>query len=163
MEGLRITSFLVLLVFVLDGGDGNVLLVAVAALEVSGRQTPARSLLPHPLDLRVSAHVRAKLLLFLLDPLVPVGLRIPPDLRNDLDSGGLVGSVGHGPGHLLVSERLSRVRPERELRPEDSLTLESGSLTDEEMIEVALERLLVDVEDFAAQVQAQGSVRPAEK
>ena len=40
------------------------------------------------------------------------------------------------------------------------LALKSGSLSDEKVVEVALQRLLVNVEDFAAQVKTQGSVRP---
>jgi hypothetical protein len=41
--------------------------------------------------------------------------------------------------------------------------LKSGSLPDEEVVEVALQRLLVNVEDLAAQVKTQGSVRPPVK
>ena len=59
-----------------------------------------------------------------------------------------------------MSERLGRVRPEGELGAEHRLTLKPGALADEEVVEVTLERLLVDVEDFAAQVQAQRAVRP---
>jgi len=42
-------------------------------------------------------------------------------LRDDLDARGLVGSVSHGPSHLLMSERLGGVRPERELGAEHGL------------------------------------------
>jgi hypothetical protein len=43
------------------------------------------------------------------------------------------------------------------------LALKSGALPDEEVVEVALQRLLVNVKDFAAQVKTQGSVRPPVK
>jgi hypothetical protein len=51
----------------------------------------------------------------------PVGLWIASDLGDDLDSRGLVGSVSHGPSHLLMSERLGGVRPEGELGAEHGL------------------------------------------
>jgi len=47
------------------------------------------------------------------------------------------------------------VRSERKLGPEDGLTLKSGSLSDEEMVEVALKRLLVNVEYFTAEMHTQ--------
>ena len=42
-------------------------------------------------------------------------------MGDDLDARGLVGSVSHGPSHLLMSERLGGVRPERELGAEHGL------------------------------------------
>jgi hypothetical protein len=53
----------------------------------------------------------------------PVGFWITSDLGNDLDARGLVGSVSHGPSHLLMSERLGGVRPEGELGAEHSLEI----------------------------------------
>jgi hypothetical protein len=45
-------------------------------------------------------------------------------LGDDLDARGLVGSVSHGPSHLLMSEGLGGVRPERELGAEHGLEKE---------------------------------------
>jgi hypothetical protein len=59
----------------------------------------------------------------------PVGFWITSDLGDDLDSRGLVGSVSHGPSHLLMSERLGGVRPEGELGAEHGLEKEDRSIS----------------------------------
>ena len=69
---------------------------------------------------------------------LPIGLRVAPDLRDDLDAGGLVAAVGHVAGQLLVSEGVGGVRPEGQLRPEDGLALQPRALPDEQVVEVAL-------------------------
>ena len=69
---------------------------------------------------------------------LPVGLWIAPDLRDDLDAGGLVAAVGHVAGQLLMREGVGGVRPEGELRPEDGLALQARALPDEQVVEVAL-------------------------
>ncbi len=66
-----ITCFLILLVLVLDGRDGNVFLVAVSPLQVPGGQAPVGDLLPQPLDLGVSPHVGPQFFFFLFDSLEP--------------------------------------------------------------------------------------------
>lgn len=59
----------------------------------------------------------------------PVGFQVASDLRIDLDARGLVGSVSHGPSHLLMSERLGGVRPEGELGAEHGLEKEDRSIS----------------------------------
>lgn len=59
-----------------------------------------------------------------------------------------------------MRETLGGVRPEAEFCAEDGLALETGALADEQMVVVALERLFVDVEDFRAEVEGEGAVRP---
>ena len=72
--------------------------------------------------------------------IVPISLRVAPDLRDDLDPGGLVAPVGHVAGQLLVGEGVGGVRPEGELRPEHGLALQARALPDEQVVEVALRR-----------------------
>jgi hypothetical protein len=50
------------------------------------------------------------------------------------------------------------MRSERQLRTEYGLTLKTSALPDEQVVEVALKRLFVDIEDFTAEVKTQGSV-----
>lgn len=52
------------------------------------------------------------------------------------------------------------MRSETKFGSEDCLSLQTCPLTDEKVVEIVLQRLLVDVEDLATQVQAQASIRP---
>lgn len=81
-------------------------------------------------------------------------------MRQDLDAGRLLGAIGQRHGHLTVSERFRRVRPERQFRPEHSLALETRALSDVQMIVVALQGLLVHVEYLGAEVQGHTAVGP---
>ena len=59
-----------------------------------------------------------------------------------------------------MSEGFRRVGPEGQLCLKDSLTLKASALSYEQMVEVALQRLLVNVENFTAKVQTEGTIRP---
>ena len=65
------------------------------------------------------------------------------------------------PGHLLMGERFGGMRSEGQLSSEDCLTLKTCSLSNEEMVEISGQRLLVNVKDFTAEMHAQWAVRPS--
>ncbi len=60
-----------------------------------------------------------------------------------------------------MGEGVRWVRSERKFGPEDGLTLKSSSLSDEEMVEVALKWLLMNVKDFAAKMHAKWTIGPS--
>lgn len=55
------------------------------------------------------------------------------------------------------------MRAERKFGAEHRLALQTRPLADEQMVVVVLQRLLVHVEDLAAQVEAQAAVGPAQE
>ena len=57
-----------------------------------------------------------------------------------------------------MGDGIDGVRSERQFRLKDRLSLKTGSLTHEEMIEIAGDRVLVDVKDFLAQMDRHRTV-----
>lgn len=97
-----------------------------------------------------------------LDHLVAVDVRVAADRGEHLHAGRLVGAVGDGAGHLPVREGVGGVRPERQLGAEHGLTLQTGALSDEQVVVVALRGRPHTISDgggqAASHARAQGLV-----
>jgi len=74
------------------------------------------------------------------------------DLRDDFDASFFRATISHGPRHLLMRKRIRRMGTEGHFRAENSLALKACTLSDEQMVEISLKRLLGDVKDLTAQM-----------
>ena len=59
-----------------------------------------------------------------------------------------------------MSDGVDGVRSESEFRFEDGLTLKTGALAHEQMVEVAGDRILVNVENFLTEMERHRTVGP---
>lgn len=73
-----------------------------------------------------------------LNLLQAVSFRIVTNGAQDFDSRCLLRAIGQRQSHFTMGERVGRVRTEGQLGTEHSLTLQSSTLSDEQMIVIAL-------------------------
>ena len=85
------------------------------------------------------------------------------EFKNTFNFVGLRTFIGERHGHLAMGDWVYRMRPECQFCLEDGLTLETGSLTHKEMIEIAGDCVFIDVEDFLAEMEGHRTVRPSGK